>query len=55
VKKLLAIVLRYWMGNRAATCFKLDRRIAMMLELQVSSKMLLVQQQPCSSSVTSNC
>ena len=42
-------------GNRAATCFKLDRRIAMMLELQASSKMLLVQQQPCSSFVTSNC
>lgn len=32
-------------GKKTATFFQLDRRIAMMIELQVSSQMPLVQQQ----------
>jgi len=32
-------------GKKTATFFQLDRRIAMMMELQVSSQMPLVQQQ----------
>jgi hypothetical protein len=36
-------------GTKAATFFQLDRRIAMMMDLQVSSQMPLVQQQESSS------
>jgi hypothetical protein len=39
-------------GRKAATFFQLDRRIAMMLEVQVSSQMPLLQdEEPCSSSL----
>jgi hypothetical protein len=36
-------------GRKTATFFQLDRRIAMMLELQVSSQMPLVQEQDSTS------
>ena len=51
-QRYVPIVAKVLDGNKAATFFQLDRRIAMMLELQVSSKMPLVQdQEPCSSSL----
>jgi hypothetical protein len=36
-------------GRKTATFFQLDRRIAMMMDLQVSSQMPLVQEQESSS------
>lgn len=51
-QKYVPMVAKVLDGNKAATFFQLDRRIAMMLDLQVSSKMPLVQdQEPCSSSL----
>jgi len=44
-QKYVPIVAKVLDGKKAATFFQLDRRIAMMLELQVSSQMPLVQQQ----------
>ena len=44
-QKYVPIVSKVLDGNKSATFFQLDRRIAMMLELQVSSQMPLVQEQ----------
>jgi hypothetical protein len=44
-QKYVPIVSQVLDGKKAATFFQLDRRIAMMIELQVSSQMPLVQQQ----------
>jgi len=44
-QKYVPIVAKVLDGKKTATFFQLDRRIAMMLELQVSSQMPLVQEQ----------
>lgn len=44
-QKYVPIVSKVLDGKKSATFFQLDRRIAMMLELQVSSQMPLVQAQ----------
>jgi hypothetical protein len=44
-QKYVPIVSKALDGRKSATFFQLDRRIAMMLELQVSSQMPLVQSQ----------
>jgi hypothetical protein len=44
-QKYVPIVSKVLDGKKTATFFQLDRRIAMMLELQVSSQMPLVQSQ----------
>jgi len=44
-QKYVPLVARVLDGNKTATFFQLDRRIAMMIELQVSSQMPLVQDQ----------
>ena len=44
-QKYVPIVAKVLDGRKSATFFQLDRRIAMMLELQVSSQMPLVQEQ----------
>ena len=44
-QKYVPIVSKLLDGNKTATFFQLDRRIAMMMELQVSSQMPLVQEQ----------
>jgi len=44
-QKYVPIVSKVLDGKKATTFFQLDRRIAMMLELQVSSQMPLVQTQ----------
>jgi len=44
-QKYVPIVAKIVEGQKTATFFQLDRRIAMMIELQVSSQMPLVQQQ----------
>lgn len=44
-QKYVPIVTKILEGRKTATFFQLDRRIAMMIELQVSSQMPLVQQQ----------
>jgi len=44
-QKYVPMVNKVLDGKKAATFFQLDRRIAMMLELQVSSQMPLVQEQ----------
>jgi len=44
-QKYVPIVAKVLDGRKTATFFQLDRRIAMMLELQVSSQMPLVQEQ----------
>ena len=49
-QKYVPIVAKVLDGKKAATFFQLDRRIAMMLELQVSSQMPLVQEQGQSAS-----
>ena len=56
-QKYVPIVAKVLDGKKTATFFQLDRRIAMMLELQVSSQMPLVQEQKeegSSSSKSSN-
>jgi hypothetical protein len=40
-------------GRKTATFFQLDRRIAMMMDLQVSSQMPLMQEQESSSQSSS--
>ena len=45
-QKYVPIIAKVLDGKKTATFFQLDRRIAMMLELQVSSQMPLVQDQP---------
>ena len=44
-QKYVPIVSQILDGKKSATFFQLDRRIAMMIELQVSSQMPLVQTQ----------
>ena len=44
-QKYVPIVAKVLEGRKTATFFQLDRRIAMMMELQVSSQMPLVQEQ----------
>jgi len=44
-QKYVPIVSKVLDGRKSATFFQLDRRIAMMIELQVSSQMPLVQAQ----------
>ena len=44
-QKYVAIVSKVLDGRKSASFFQIDRRIAMMLELQVSSQMPLVQDQ----------
>ena len=44
-QKYVPIVAKVLDGKKTATFFQLDRRIAMMLDLQVSSQMPLVQEQ----------
>ena len=44
-QKYVPIVAKVLDGKKTATFFQLDRRIAMMIELQVSSQMPLVQDQ----------
>jgi len=48
-QKYVPIVAKVLDGKKTATFFQLDRRIAMMMELQVSSQMPLVQEQETSS------
>ena len=48
-QKYVPIVAKVLDGRKTATFFQLDRRIAMMMELQVSSQMPLVQDQESSS------
>jgi hypothetical protein len=48
-QKYVPMVAKVLDGTKAATFFQLDRRIAMMMELQVSSQMPLVQEQTSSS------
>ena len=44
-QKYVPIVAKILDGKKTATFFQLDRRIAMMIELQVSSQMPLVQEE----------
>ena len=44
-QKYVPIISKAIDGKKTATFFQLDRRIAMMLEIQVSSQMPLVQEQ----------
>src|SRR5499427_6688622 len=48
-QKYVPIVAKALDGTKAATFFQLDRRIAMMMEVQVSSQIPLVQDQESSS------
>ena len=48
-QKYVPMVAKVLDGKKTATFFQLDRRIAMMMELQVSSQMPLVQEQETSS------
>ena len=48
-QKFVPMVAKVLDGRKTATFFQLDRRIAMMMELQVSSQMPLVQAQDSSS------
>jgi hypothetical protein len=48
-QKYVPIVAKILDGKKTATFFQLDRRIAMMMDLQVSSQMPLVQEQGSSS------
>jgi len=41
-------------GKKTATFFQLDRRVAMMIDMQVSSQMPLVQEQESSQSSSRN-
>lgn len=45
-QKYVPMVSKVLDGKKTATFFQMDRRIAMMMELQVSSQMPLVQDQP---------
>jgi len=52
-QKYVPMVAKILEGSKAATFFQLDRRIAMMMDLQVSSQMPLVQEQESSSQSSS--
>ena len=53
-QKYVPMVAKVLEGKKTATFFQLDRRIAMMLDLQVSSQMPLVQEQDSGSSSSRN-
>ncbi|MCP6768871.1 hypothetical protein NL529_28910, partial [Klebsiella pneumoniae] len=44
--KYLPIVNKVLPGKKAATFFQLDRRISLLMDLQLASEIPLVQQQP---------
>jgi len=52
-QKYVPMVAKVLEGRKTATFFQLDRRIAMMMDLQVSSQMPLVQEQASSSQSSS--
>ncbi|HEY7097200.1 MAG TPA: hypothetical protein VH437_10790 [Terriglobales bacterium] len=52
-QKYVPMVAKVLEGNKTATFFQLDRRIAMMMDLQVSSQMPLVQEQESSGQASS--
>ena len=52
-QKYVPMVAKVLEGSKTATFFQLDRRIAMMMDLQVSSQMPLVQEQESSSKSSS--
>jgi hypothetical protein len=52
-QKYVPMVAKVLEGKKTATFFQLDRRIAMMMDLQVSSQMPLVQEQASSSQSSS--
>jgi hypothetical protein len=52
-QKYVPMVAKVLEGRKTATFFQLDRRIAMMMDLQVSSQMPLVQEQASSSESSS--
>jgi hypothetical protein len=52
-QKYVPMVAKVLEGRKTATFFQLDRRIAMMMDLQVSSQMPLVQEQDSSSQSSS--
>ena len=52
-QKYVPMVAKVLEGRKTATFFQLDRRIAMMMDLQVSSQMPLVQEQESSSQSSS--
>src|ERR1700745_1263618 len=52
-QKYVPMVAKVLDGRKTATFFQLDRRIAMMMDLQVSSQMPLVQEQDSSSQSSS--
>jgi hypothetical protein len=52
-QKYVPMVAKVLDGRKTATFFQLDRRIAMMMDLQVSSQMPLVQEQESSSQPSS--
>src|SRR5579864_1729985 len=52
-QKYVPMVAKVLEGTKTATFFQLDRRIAMMMDLQVSSQMPLVQEQESSSESSS--
>jgi hypothetical protein len=52
-QKYVPMVSKVLEGRKTATFFQLDRRIAMMMDLQVSSQMPLVQEQSSSSQSSS--
>jgi hypothetical protein len=53
-QKYVPMVAKVLEGRKTATFFQLDRRIAMMLDLQVSSQMPLLQEQDSSQSSSRN-
>jgi hypothetical protein len=53
-QKYVPMVAKVLEGTKTATFFQLDRRIAMMMDLQVSSQMPLVQEQESSSGQSSS-
>jgi hypothetical protein len=53
-QKYVPMVAKVLEGRKTATFFQLDRRIAMMLDLQVSSQMPLLQEQDTSQSSSRN-
>jgi hypothetical protein len=52
-QKYVPVVAKVLEGRKTATFFQLDRRIAMMMDLQLASQMPLVQEQESSSQSSS--
>lgn len=53
-QKYVPVVAKILEGKKTATFFQLDRRVAMMIDMQVSSQMPLVQEQESSQSSSRN-